>query len=429
MPPPPRLTSRTIELRRVVVTGLGVVGPLGNDVPTTWQALVKGVSGVRRIERFPVDDLPVQIAGQVCDFDPTTVLDRREVRRYDPYLQYSIAAAQEAVTDSQLATPFAAPHRAGVVIGSGIAGLQNMLDTCDALVNRGPGRVSPFFVPTTIANMASGLLSIRFGAQGPNTCVVTACASGTHAIGDAFRIIQRGEAEVMIAGGGEAPVNRLGVAGFAAMRALSTRNDDPARASRPFDVGRDGFVVAEGAGVVVLESLEHALARGARIHAELIGYGMSGDAFHMTQPAESGEGAQLAMERALADGGLTPADVDYVNAHGTSTPFNDPIESRAIRRVFGEHADRIAVSSTKSMTGHALGAAGGLEAVFTVLTLREGRIPPTINLETPDEGCDLDYVPHQSRAASVRAALSNSFGFGGTNAALLFARLDRDLGG
>jgi 3-oxoacyl-[acyl-carrier-protein] synthase II len=420
----PRLISRTLELRRVVVTGLGIVSPVGNDVPTSWQALLKGTSGISRIERFRVDDLPVQIAGQVRDFDPTVVLDKREVRRFDLFLQYTIAAAREAVEDSKLRLPLTDAERVGVLVGSGIAGLQSMLDNCEALVTRGPGRVSPFFVPTTIANMASGLISIRFGARGPNTCVVTACASGTHAIGDAFRIIQRGEADVMIAGGGEAPVNRLGVAGFASMRALSTRNDDPERASRPFDRDRDGFVVAEGAGVLILESLEHALARNASIYAEVIGYGMSGDAYHMTQPEETGTGAQLAMQRALRDADLPPEGVDYVNAHGTSTPFNDPIESQAIRKVFGAHADRLAVSSTKSMTGHALGGAGGLEAVFTALTIRDGQIPPTINLENPDPACDLDYVPHHSRQASVRAALSNSFGFGGTNAALLLARYE-----
>jgi len=420
----PRLVSRTIELRRVVVTGMGIVGPLGNDVATSWQALIKGVSGVSPIERFDVSDLPVKFAAQVKDFDPSSVLDRKEVRRYDPFLWYTIAAAQEAADDSKLVFENEEPHRVGVQVGTGIAGLATMLENCGALVTRGPNKVSPFFVPTTIANMGSGLLSIRFGARGPNTCTVTACASGTHAIGDAFRLIQRGDADVMFAGGVEAPVNRLGITGFAAMRALSTRNDDPTRASRPFDKTRDGFVVAEGAGVVILESLEHALARGAHIHAEVVGYGMSGDAYHMTAPAEDGAGAQLAMRLAVADAGLEPTAVDYINAHGTSTPFNDSIESKAIRAVFGEHADRLPVSSTKSMTGHALGGAGGLEAVFTSLTLREGILPPTINLENPDPECDLDYVPHEARRASPRIALSNSFGFGGTNATLVFARYE-----
>jgi len=422
----PRLTSRTIELKRVVVTGLGIIGPLGNDVSTSWHALIKGVSGISPIERFRVDDLPVRFAGQVKNFDPGTVLDRREVRRYDPFLQYTVAAAQEAFDDSKLQVDRARAHRVGVLIGTGIAGLQSMLDTCEILVTRGPSRVSPFFVPTTIANMGSGLLSIRFGAMGPNACTVTACASSTHAIGDAFRVIQRGDADVMIAGGAEAPVNRLGVSGFAAMRALSERNDDPQRASRPFDAGRDGFVVAEGAGVLVLESLEHALARGARIHAEVIGYGMSGDAHHMTTPEPEGTGAQWAMKLALSDAQLPPTAVDYINAHGTSTQFNDSIETRAIRAVFGEHAYKLAVSSTKSMTGHSLGAAGGLEAVFTVLALREGILPPTINLETPDPECDLDYVPNQAREVAAQVALSNSFGFGGTNATLAFRRYEAE---
>ena len=420
---PARLTTRTIELRRVVVTGLGVVCPLGNDVPTAWQALIKGVSGISLIERFPVDDLPVKFAGQIRNFDPTSVLDRREARRYDPYLQYTVAAAQEAFDDSGLRADERSERR-GVLIGTGIAGLESMLDTCETLVTRGPSRVSPFFVPTTIANMGSGLLSMRFGAMGPNSCTVTACASGSHAIGDAFRLIQRGDADVMVAGGAEAPVNRLGVAGFAAMRALSTRNDEPQRASRPFDAQRDGFVVAEAAGVVVLESLEHALARGARIHGEIVGYGMSGDAHHMTVPAPDGAGAQLAMRRALADAGIEPAALEYINAHGTSTEYNDSTETRAIRGVFGAHADKLAVSSTKSMTGHALGGAGGIEAIFTVLALREGVLPPTINLENPDPMCDLDYVPNHARSAAIRHALSNSFGFGGTNATLAFRRYE-----
>jgi len=420
----PRLTSKTIELRRVVVTGMGVVSPLGNDVPTTWQALIKGVSGVSTVERFDVSDLPVKFAAQVKDFDPTSVLDRKEVRRFDPFLWYTVGAAQEAADDSKLDFSSEDSSRVGVQVGTGIAGLATMLENCANLVQRGPNKVSPFFVPTTIANMGSGLLSIRFGARGPNTCTVTACASGTHAIGDAFRLIQRGDADVMIAGGAEAPVNRLGITGFAAMRALSTRNDDPTRASRPFDKTRDGFVVAEGAGVVILESLEHALARGARIHAELLGYGMSGDAFHITAPAEDGAGAQLAMRLAVRDAGLEPADIDYINAHGTSTEYNDAIESRAIRAVFGAHADALAVSSTKSMTGHALGGAGGLETVFTSLALREGILPPTINLETPDPLCDLDYVPNEARRASPRIAMSNSFGFGGTNATLVLGRYE-----
>jgi 3-oxoacyl-[acyl-carrier-protein] synthase II len=421
-----RTTSRTIELRRVVVTGLGTVNGLGNDVETSWSAAVKGVSGVRAIEGFRSDDLPVRFAAQVRGFDPGSVLDKKDTRRLDPFLHFTVAAAQQAVDDAALQMDREDPERVGVLIGSGIAGLATMYDNCVALAERGPGRVSPFFVPVAIANMGSGVVSMRFGARGPNSCVVTACTTGSHAVGDASRLVARGDAEVMIAGGAEAAVNRLGIAGFAAMRALSTRNDDPERASRPFDAGRDGFVIGEGAGIVVLESLEHALARGARIHAEVIGYGMSGDAHHMTAPPDDGVGAQLAMRNALRDAGLSPGDVGYINAHGTSTPYNDRIESFAIRRVFGSHADRLAVSSTKSMTGHALGAAGGIESVFTVLALREGVLPPTINLTEPDPACDLDYVPNEARRASVRVALSNSFGFGGTNASLAFARWDAE---
>ena len=365
----PRLTSRTIDLNRVVITGMGTLNPLGNDVPTSWSALLKGVSGIRPFEGFQVDDLAVRFGGQIRGFDPESVLEKKDARRYDPFLQFSMAAAVEAMTDSGWVVPPERCERTGVLIGSGIAGLATMLENCETLVTRGPRRVSPFFVPYTIANMASGIVSMRYGARGPNTCVVTACTTGTHAIGDAFRIIQRGEADVMIAGGVEAPVNRLGLAGFASMRALSTRNDDPQRASRPFDRGRDGFVIAEAAGVVVLESLAHALERGARIHAEVIGYGMSGDANHMTAPPEDGIGAQLSMRAALRDAGLRPEDVAYVNAHGTSTELNDKIESHAIRQVFGAHAAKLAVSSTKSMTGHALGGAGGIEAIFCALTV------------------------------------------------------------
>jgi 3-oxoacyl-[acyl-carrier-protein] synthase II len=420
----PRLTSRTIELRRVVITGMGTVNPLGNDVATTWSALCKGVSGVGPIEGFDVSDLPVKFAAQIKGFDPESVLDKKEARRFDPFLQYTMAAAVEAMEDSGWKVPAERCERTGVLIGSGIAGLATMLENCDALLNRGPRKVSPFFVPYTIANMASGIVSMRYGARGPNSCVVTACTTGAHAIGDAARIIARGDADVMIAGGVEAPVNRLGVAGFASMRALSQRNDDPQRASRPFDRGRDGFVIAEAAGIVVLESLEHALARGARIHAEVIGYGMSGDANHMTAPPDDGIGAQLSMRAAIRDAGLEPKDVDYINAHGTSTELNDKIETFAIKQVFGAHARKLAVSSTKSMTGHALGGAGGIEAIFSALAVAQGRIPPTINLTDPDPDCDLDYVPNTMREAPVRVALSNSFGFGGTNGTLALARYD-----
>ncbi len=420
----PRLTSGTIELQRVVITGMGTVNPLGNDVATTWNALLKGTSGIAPIEGFPVDDFSVKFAGQLKGFDPLTVMEKKQARRLDPYLHFAMAAAVEAMDDSRFEVTKEEAERTGVLVGSGIAGLLTMLKNCETLLAKGPMKISPFFVPSSIANMASGLISIRFGARGPNSCVVTACTTGTHAIGDAMRIIQRGDADVMIAGGAEAPVNPLGLAGFATMRALSTRNDDPERASRPFDKGRDGFVCSEGAGVVVLESLEHALARGARIHAEIVGYGMSGDAHHMTAPPEDGVGAQLAMRRAIEDGDLAPSDIDYINAHGTSTEYNDKVETYAIRQVLGEHAYKLAVSSTKSMIGHTLGGAGGIEAIFTALTVRDGKIPPTINFTDPDPDCDLDYVPNEMREAPVRVALSNSFGFGGTNGTLVIARYD-----
>ncbi len=420
----PRLTSGSIELQRVVITGMGTVNPLGNDVATTWNAILKGTSGIAPIEGFPVDDFSVKFAGQLKGFDPLTVMEKKQARRLDPYLHFAMAAAVEAMDDSRFEVTEEESERTGVLVGSGIAGLLTMLKNCETLLTKGPMKISPFFVPSSIANMASGLISIRFGARGPNSCVVTACTTGTHAIGDAMRIIQRGDADVMIAGGAEAPVNPLGLAGFATMRALSTRNDDPERASRPFDKGRDGFVCSEGAGVVVLESLGHALARGARIHAEIVGYGMSGDAHHMTAPPEDGVGAQLAMRRAIEDGDLAPSDIAYINAHGTSTEYNDKIETYAIRQVLGEHAYKLAVSSTKSMIGHTLGGAGGIEAIFTALTVRDGKIPPTINLTDPDPDCDLDYVPNEMREAPVRVALSNSFGFGGTNGTLVIARYD-----
>ena len=422
----PRLRSRTIELNRVVITGMGTVNPLGNDVSTSWNALLKGVSGVALLEGFETEDLPVKFGAQIKGFDPETVIEKKEARRFDKFLQYAMAAAVEAMNDASWAVPPDKADRTGVLIGTGIAGLQTMYDNCEALALKGPRRISAFFVPYAIANMASGVVSMRYGARGPNTCVVTACTTGTHSIGDAFRIIQRGDADVMIAGGVEAPVNRLGVAGFAAMRALSTRNDDPQRASRPFDKNRDGFVISEAAGVVVLESLEHALARGARIHAEVIGYGMSGDANHMTAPPEDGVGAQLSMRKAVRDAGVAPEDVGYINAHGTSTELNDKIETFAIKQVFGAHAKKLAVSSTKSMTGHALGGAGGIEAIFTALAVEHGKLPPTINLTDPDPECDLDYVPNTMRESPVRVALSNSFGFGGTNGTLAIARYDRD---
>ncbi|MCE2390079.1 MAG: beta-ketoacyl-ACP synthase II [Proteobacteria bacterium] len=419
-----RLTSRTLELRRVVVTGMGTLNPLGNDVGTSWNGALKGESGIRPVERFEVDDMPVRFAGQVVGFDPSDVFEKKEVRRLDRFLHLAMGAAVQAVEDSGLDLSRVPSERVGVMVGSGIAGLQALYDNCTALADRGPSKVSPFFVPTAIANMASGLISMRYGVRGPNSCVVTACTTGTHNLGDAYRLIQRGDADAMIAGGSEAPVNRTGLAAFASMKALSRRNDDWARASRPFDKDRDGFVLAEGAGVLMLESLEHALGRGARIGAEIIGYGMSGDAHHMTAPPKDGMGAQLAMRKAVEDAGIAFEDVDYINAHGTSTAYNDRIETHAIKQVFGEHAYELKVSSTKSMTGHLLGGAGGVEAVFTTLALREGRLPPTINHFEPDPECDLDYVANQAQDRPARIALSNSFGFGGTNGCLALARYE-----
>jgi 3-oxoacyl-[acyl-carrier-protein] synthase II len=411
-----------VEKRRVVVTGLGALTPVGNTADEFWDALRSGRSGIGEITRFDASAYPTRIAGEVRGFDPLEFVDKKEARRLDPYLQYAVAAAVMAVGDAGLDAAKVDGNRFGVLVGSGIGGITTLLENHKALLEKGPDRVSPFFIPMLIINMASGLISMRFGAKGPNSSVVTACATGNHAIGDATRIIQRGDADVMIAGGAEAIIVGLTFAGFCAMKAMSTRNDEPARASRPFDAGRDGFVCGEGAGLVVLESLEHARARDARIYGEVVGYGMTGDAHHMTAPDPEGDGAARAMAAALHDAGLEPAAVGYINAHGTSTPYNDRFETLAIKRVFGEHARRLAVSSTKSMTGHLLGAAAGVEAIATVLALHHGVLPPTINYETPDPDCDLDYVPNQARKQETEVALSNAFGFGGTNATLAFSR-------
>ncbi|MCL6638016.1 MAG: beta-ketoacyl-ACP synthase II [Alicyclobacillus sp.] len=408
--------------RRVVITGLGVVTPIGCDVPTFWANLVAGKSGVSRIDMFDTSEYPTKIAGIVRDFNPEQYIDRKEVRRLDRFTQFAVAAACQAIADAGLVITPENADRVGVYIGSGIGGIQTLLENYRTLLERGPRRVSPFVVPMMIANMASGQVSIMMGAKGPNSAAVSACATGTHAIGDAYKIIQRGAADVMIAGGAEAAIVDLALAGFSNAKALSTRNDEPERASRPFDRDRDGFVMGEGAGILVLESLEHALQRGARVRAEIIGYGMSGDAFHVTAPHPEGDGAYRAMVAALDDAGLQPEDVDYINAHGTSTDLGDMLETMAIKRAFGEHAYKLAVSSNKSMTGHLLGAAGGVEAVATVKTLEEGVLPPTINYETPDPQCDLDYVPNVARRADVRCALSNSLGFGGHNAVIALKR-------
>ncbi|PYN75381.1 MAG: beta-ketoacyl-[acyl-carrier-protein] synthase II [Candidatus Rokuibacteriota bacterium] len=405
---------------RVVVTGVGALTPVGNTADELWSALIQGRSGIGPITKFDSTGYPTRIAGEVKNFDPLVYVDKKEARRLDPYLQYAVASAVMAVEDAALDTGKVAGERFGVLIGSGIGGITTLLETHKTLLEKGPDRVSPFFVPMMIVNMASGLVSMRFGAKGPNSAVVTACATGNHAIGDSFKVIQRGDADVMIAGGAEAIIVPLTIAGFCSMKAMSTHNDEPTKAMRPFDANRDGFVCGEGAGVVVLESLEHALRRDARIYAEIIGYGLTGDAHHMTAPDPEGDGAARAMAASLRDAGVDVSAVGYVNAHGTSTPYNDKFETIAIKRVFGDHARRLAVSSTKSMTGHMLGAAGGVEAIATSLALHHGVLPPTINYETPDPDCDLDYVPNQARKQQVEIAISNAFGFGGTNATLAF---------
>jgi 3-oxoacyl-[acyl-carrier-protein] synthase II len=407
---------------RVVVTGLGTVTPVGNSVPEYWRAVCEGRSGVGPITRFDPKRLDSRIAAEVKGFDPLKVIEKKELKKLDLFIQYALAAGVEAVEDAKIDFSQVDPTRAGALVGSGIGGILSVLEWHRVILEKGPGRVSPFFIPSLIVNMASGQLSLRYKLKGPNSSVVTACATGNHAIGDAFKIIQRGDADLMVAGGSEAIIDELPIGGFAQMKALSTRNDEPTRASRPFDAARDGFVPGEGAGIVVLENVEHARRRGARVYAEIVGYGMTADAYHMTAPDPDGDGAMRAMAGALKDGGLRPEDVGYINAHGTSTPYNDKTETLAIKRVFGSHAHRLAVSSTKSMIGHLLGAAGGVEAVVTVLALQQGILPPTINYETPDLECDLDYVPNVARKVEVESALSNGFGFGGTNATLAFRR-------
>jgi 3-oxoacyl-[acyl-carrier-protein] synthase II len=410
------------EKTRVVVTGLGAVTPVGNSVPEYWRAVCEGRSGVGPITRFDPKRLDTRIAAEVKGFDPLKVIEKKELKKVDLFIQYALAAGVEAVEDAKIDFAQVDPTRAGALVGSGIGGILTVLEWHRVILEKGPGRVSPFFIPSLIVNMASGHLSLRYKLKGPNSSVVTACATGNHAIGDAFRIIERGDADLMVAGGSEAIIDELPIAGFAQMKALSTRNDEPLRASRPFDADRDGFVPGEGAGIVVLENADHARRRGARIYAEIVGYGMTADAYHMTAPDPDGDGAVRAMTAAVRDAGLRPDDVGYVNAHGTSTPYNDKTETLAIKRTFGAHAPRLAVSSTKSMIGHLLGAAGGVEAVVTVLALHHGILPPTVNYDTPDPECDLDYVPNVARKAQVEAAISNGFGFGGTNATLAFRR-------
>lgn len=409
---------------RVVITGCGVISSLGQDVLTFWKHIVAGKSGVSKIESFDTSEYPAKIAAEIKDFNPEDYMDRKDARRADRFSQFGVAAAKLALEHANLQINDENAHRIGVYVGSGIGGLRTWEEQHKILLEKGPRRVSPFFIPMMIANMASGLISILTGAKGPNSAPISACATGTHAIGDAFNIIRRGHADAMIAGGTEATISPVAFAGFCAARALSTRNDEPERASRPFDAERDGFVMGEGAGILVLESLDHALKRGAPIIAEVVGYGMSGDAYHLTAPAPEGEGATRSMLEAIRDADLQPTDVDYINAHGTSTDYNDKFETIAIKNAFGEHARRLAISSTKSMTGHLLGAAGGIETIITALSIRDQIAPPTINYENPDPECDLDYVPNEARKMKVNVALSNSLGFGGHNATIILSKYE-----
>lgn len=405
--------------KRVVVTGVGAVTPVGNNVETAWNNVLASVSGVGPLTRLNADEYPAKVAAEVKDFQVEDFIDKKDARKMDRFTHYAVAAAKMAVEDSGLEINDSNSHNIGVWIGSGIGGMETFESQYETFLSRGYRRVSPFFVPMMIPDMATGQVSITLGARGFNSCTVTACATGTNSIGDAFKVIQRGDAVAMVTGGAEAPITKMSVAGFCANTALST-NPDPSKASRPFDLNRDGFVIGEGAGIVVLEELEHALARGAKIYAEIVGYGATGDAYHITAPAPGGEGGARAMKMAINDAGLNVNEVDYVNAHGTSTDYNDRFETLALKEVFGEHAYKLAVSSTKSMTGHLLGAAGGVEAIFSVLAIKEGMIPPTINYETPDPECDLDYVPNEARKQEVQVAMSNSLGFGGHNATIVF---------
>lgn len=408
--------------RRVVVTGLGAITPIGNTVGAYWESLIAGRSGVAPITLFDPSHHDCRIAAEVKGFDPTDYMDRKDVKRTDRFVHFAIAAVKQALEDAQFRITDLNAEQVGVLIGTGIGGLKVMEDQQAIYLQKGPSRCSPFMVPMMIANMAAGQVAIQIGAKGPNTCTVTACAAGSNAIGDAFRLIQRGDAQAMLTGGTEAAITPLSMAGFAAARTLSLRNHEPERACRPFDRDRDGFVMGEGAGILLLEELEHALARKAHIYAEIVGYGLTCDAYHITSPSPGGEGAARAMRLALKDAHLNPTDISYINAHGTSTPANDSTETQAVKRVFGEHAYRLLMSSTKSMTGHLLGGSGGIEAVATVLAIRHDRVPPTINLDQPDPECDLDYIPYTSREHSVGAAISNSFGFGGHNVCLVFRK-------
>ena len=408
--------------KRVVITGLGLVIPIGIGVETAWKNVCEGRSGIGPLTRFDPNGHETKIAGEVKGFNSENYIEKKEIKKMDLYIQYALAATKEAVEDSQLEITPENAEQVGVIVGTGLGGLPTIEKYHQILLEKGPGRISPFFIPMLIANMASGQIAIHFGVKGPNSCVVTACATGAHCIGDAYRAIVYGDAKAIIAGGTEANITPLTVAGFNAMKALSTRNDEPEKACRPFEKNRDGFVVAEGAGILILEDLEFALNRGARIHAEIVGYGYTGDAYHITAPSPDGEGAARCMRMAIRDAGLKPEEIDHINAHGTSTPLNDATETQALKAVFGEHAKKVPVSATKSMTGHLLGAAGSTEAIFTILSLRDGILPPTINYEEPDPECDLDYVPNVARRKAIQIAMSNAFGFGGTNATLILKK-------
>lgn len=416
------MTMTSTDKKRVVITGMGALTPIGNTLEAYWQGLLAGRSGIGPITFFDASKHKCRIAGEVKGFDPLDYMDAKDAKRTDRFAQFAIAASKQALADAQLTITDLNAEQVGVMIGTGVGGLKVMEEQQSIYLNKGPNRCSPFMVPMMIANMAAGLTAIHTGAQGPNSCAVTACAAGSNAIGDAFRIVQNGYAQAMICGGTEAAITPLSFAGFASARALSTRNDDPDHASRPFDKDRDGFVMGEGAGVLILEELEHALSRGARIYGEMVGYGMTCDAYHMTAPVPGGAGAARSMSLALKDANVSPSEVSYVNAHGTSTPANDPTETAAIKTALGDHAKKIAVSSTKSMTGHLLGGSGGIEGVATCMAVAHDQVPPTINLEEPDAECDLDYVPNQSRAQTVEVAMSNSFGFGGHNVTLVFRK-------
>ncbi len=411
-----------MDKKRVVVTGIGLITPLGIGVEDSWNSIIAGRAGIRRITHFDSSNFPTQIAGEVEGFNPEDYIEPKEIKKMDRFIHFAIATATMAINDSGLKITDGNAEKVGVIVGSGIGGLHAIEHYHSVFLEKGPRRISPFFIPMLVINLASGQISIKFGAKGPNSAVATACATGSHSIGDAYKIIQRGDADAMIAGGTEAVITPLGIGGFNAMKALSTRNDEPGKASRPFDIDRDGFVMGEGSGIVILESLESAMDRGVRIYAEIVGYGMTADAYHITSPAPGGEGAARCMQMTLKDGSVDPSEVDYINAHGTSTKYGDEIETNAIKTVFREHSYKVAISSTKSMIGHLLGAAGGVEAIITVLSIYNDIITPTINLDKPDPECDLDYVPYKSRKMTINYALTNSFGFGGTNACLLFKK-------